>query len=338
MEGVLKGEIPANARFRQHLDLCLTCRRCEEVCPNDVAYAELAYHMRARMPKPFLRKLLEKSALHIISRPQWLFPLLKLAEETRPLWRRWPVLHRFAEYQPPIAKPAFASFYPGNNPQGEVMFFLGCVARVVDHDTIKSAIALLQKHGFAVHVPLGQSCCGALHRHLGDEASARDLALQNMDAFVGNLPILSVASGCAANLLDYAQFLQTPKAAAFQHRIHDAFAFLAPHLKPLQTSEKLAYHLPCTMQNVLGIDPFVTFFKGISPLAGNDQCCGGAGSYMIAEPKMADLLLQDKIESIRQSGADTVLTANIGCMLHLQKGVRRAGLPTKILHPLVFLA
>jgi glycolate oxidase iron-sulfur subunit len=88
----------------------------------------------------------------------------------------------------------------------------------------------------------------------------------------------------------------------------------------------------------LGIDPFVTFFKGISPLAGNDQCCGGAGSYMIAEPKMADLLLQDKIESIRQSGADTVLTANIGCMLHLQKGVRRAGLPTKILHPLVFLA
>lgn len=337
MEGVLQGKIPANARLRQHLDLCLTCRQCERVCPNHVRYGELVYQMRARIRKPLFRRLIEKSVLFMVKHTRLLCLALWFGSRSRFFWAKLPFFRRFAAYRPPIEFSSFDSFYPAIQPKAEVMLFLGCIARAADVQTLKSTIALLQTHGFSVYVPSAQRCCGALHRHLGDAKGAKKLGLQNIAAFPGHLPILTVASGCAANLLDYETFLGTPEAALFAHRIHDAFDYLLPYLEPWRDQKKVAYHLPCTMQNVLRIDPFASFFKGIKPLEGNDQCCGGAGSYMIAEPEMANRLLDDKIASIRQSGAEVVLTANIGCMLHLQKGIEKAGLPTRLMHPLVFL-
>ena len=74
------------------------------------------------------------------------------------------------------------------------------------------------------------------------------------------------------------------------------------------------------------------------PLAGNDQCCGAAGTYFIDQPKIADMLLKDKLDAIRESAAQHLVTSNIGCAMHIANGLYEQGIDVEVLHPVTLLA
>lgn len=344
INAVAHGRLQPTEKFAQHIGLCLSCRSCESVCPNNVSYGKLAdaaRRMIAPAPKPVQRLqgwLLQRRGMTAIAGRVLRFSQVSgLRHLSR--WLPSP-LQQAAELLPAIPpQESWKACYPAHNARGEVALFLGCVSSVVDTSTLRAAIHVLNQLGITVHVPHGQSCCGAMARQAGDAATAEKMVARNQAAFAqfAELPLLGVASGCGASLHDY---LGRP--------ISDISAYLAEQdwdgveLAPLQ--QTIYVHDPCTLRNVLhqqdAVYQLLRRIPGatVQALPGNAQCCGGAGTYMLTQPDMARRLRDDKIAACQQTGAAWLATSNIGCALHLSAGLKQAGMQVELAHPVVIMA
>lgn len=336
MRGASRGDIPVNARFVHHIDLCLDCRACERACPNQVAYGSILRAMRGQVEaakrQGMLEMLFRRSALYLLSHPEKLeeFGLRYLASPVRGFL---PAKLKKLDAMLP-KKPARAprpSIYPAiGEKQGDVGLFLGCVARISDSVTLKASIYVLNRLGYTVHVPRGQTCCGALHARLGEDENP--LVERNRDAFSKVEKIVCASSACTAELLQQ-----------FPGRVLDISLFLNEargweklEIAPLDA--KIAVHDPCSLRNSLRgeAQPYRLLERipnaKIIPLPGNGQCCGSAGSYFLTQPEMANALMDDKMELMKGSDADVVATSNVGCAMSFSA----RGL--KVLHPVALLA
>jgi glycolate oxidase iron-sulfur subunit len=355
MQGVLERRIPANERFQAHIDLCLACRACENVCPNNVEYGRLINGVRGIVEKSRRRGVLQRLGRHILvdgvaTRPT----MLRLVGGALRTWQALAGkagrlmrfgLVRIATRLPPLRpQPVWKAVYPAiGKVRGEVGLFLGCVARVADVETLSASIFVLNRLGYTVHVPPRQGCCGAMHESLGEPEKVRVFEEQNLRAFAGvNVEaVISTATGCGTALKNYPQ--------DFAGRVRDISEFLGEAegweesgIAPL--AEKMAVHEPCLMRNVLHCQdkPYDLLRRipgaTVVPLAGNDQCCGAAGTYFLTQPDMAASLLADKIEAVRAGGARILATSNIGCAMHLAVGLKAAGIEIEVVHPITLLA
>ena len=375
MRGVASGHIPINLRFIQHIDRCLTCRSCEAVCPNHVAYGQLIDKTRSMiatsMPassngktltrKFWLRKFIEKEFIAKPARFDKLRLLLFFYQKLglQRLLKKLDILRKtkLAELNtqlPKINLPrTFSSktdisksweriYLPIGEPCGEVGLFLGCVARLTDAETINASIYVLNRLGYTVHIPSMQTCCGALHQHGGDTKTATQLAQQNVTAFdeLNLNAIITTTSGCGIRLTDYhsdfsAKVIDVSKFLVSANGWHDI------KIAPLQ--DKILVHDPCTLRNILCSSkyPYELLMRipglQVTPLAGNDQCCGAAGTYFLDQPVMAKALLNDKISAISD---DTryLVTSNIGCNMHISSALQNTIPELEILHPVTLLA
>jgi glycolate oxidase iron-sulfur subunit len=375
MRGVASGHIPINQRFIQHIDRCLTCRSCEVVCPNHVAYGQLIDKTRSMIAtsipassngktltrKFWLRKLIEKEFIAKPTRFDKLRLLLFFYQKLglQRLLKKLDILRKtkLAELNaqlPKINLPrTFSSktdisksweriYLPIGKPCGEVGLFLGCVARLTDAETINASIYVLNRLGYTVHIPSMQTCCGALHQHGGDTKTAMQLAQQNVAAFDGlNVnAIITTTSGCSIRLADYH--------SDFSAKVIDISKFLVSadgwhgiKIAPLQ--DKILVHDPCTLRNILRSSkyPYELLMRipgiQVTPLAGNDQCCGAAGTYFLDQPVMAKALLNDKISAI-SNDTRYLVTSNIGCNMHISSALQNTIPELEILHPVTLLA
>ncbi|MDD5329594.1 MAG: (Fe-S)-binding protein [Sulfuricella sp.] len=358
MQGGLERRIPMNERYHAHLDLCLGCRACEAVCPNNVAYGGLLAGVRGLAESSRRRGLwrrLARVALvdGLVTKPARLrlaggllrawqaSGLPALAQKSTGLaqWSLARIVLRLPRIKP---QPVWKAVYPAQGTvRGEVGLFLGCVARVADSDTLRATIFVLNRLGYTVHVPPGQACCGALDASMGRPEKAAGFERENGEAFSGMDVVISTAAGCGATLKGYPQ--------AFAGRVQDVSEFLSAaggwsevDIAPL--AETVAVHESCLMRNVLRCQdkPYGLLHRipalAAAPLAGNDQCCGAAGVYALTQPGMAAVLLADKIEAIKASAARIVATSNIGCALHLAAGLKEAGLDVEVVHTVTLLA
>ncbi len=340
MRAVAQEIIPNNTRFRQHIDLCLSCRSCESACPNNVAYGALVDSTRALLlPKKSLSLSLAKP---FIRYRKWMNGLIRLLRLLQPLaYSPW-LSHLIpaAKLLPKLNKPArWQALYPATaSKQGEVSLFLGCASQALDSATLAASIHVLNALGFAVHVPAQQTCCGSIARQMGDVAESQALLARNRSSFASDLPILTVASGCGAGLADYLP----------SHQVQDISAFLIGcdwsqvTIKPLP--QRIFVQDPCSLKHGQKSHAAVhALLKKIPqaevlPLPGNGQCCGGAGAYMLTQTDMAKQLLNDKLEAIKTSQAALLATSNIGCSLHLASGLAAQKIPVKLMHPVQMIA
>lgn len=263
--------------------------------------------------------------------------------------------------------PSWQEIYPSiGKSRGHVGLFLGCIARLTDVPTLNAAIWVLNNLGYTVHVPRTQTCCGALHQHGGDMQAAAQLARENTKAFDGlNLhAIISTASGCGAQLAEYSFFPASQpsrKSTPVQQqaredlkggsppKVMDISAFLAvaegwDDVKLAPLPHRISVHEPCSLRNVLrgAVHPYALLKRIpgvlIEPLAGNDQCCGAAGTYFLDQPEMASVLLRDKIVALNASGARYLATSNVGCAMHIASALREAGSEIEVVHPVTLVA
>ncbi len=369
MRALAQGDLPLDQRLENHIAQCTACGACERVCPSYVGYTELLYATRAtiaaRHPGSAVRTWARRVAVEVLSHDlgRRVLKLLLLAYRSSGLqgWLRKSQLltHlRLARWEgllPPASSHhtlRAQAAHPTTPARGKVALFTGCVASVVDSDTLHASIRVLQRLGYEVVLPKNQVCCGALSLHAGDVDKAGELMRRNLLAFGDPAiqAIIGVASGCTALLTQYPQHLATePGAAEFSRRVIDINRFLveAPwpqdlHLKPL--AKTIAVHEPCSLRHVLrGQDHPYTLLRRIPQaqvvgLGENQFCCGGAGAYMLTQPAMANQLRDDKLAQLQLLAPDLLATSNVGCALHVGAGMRARGMQTEVVHPVTLIA
>jgi glycolate oxidase iron-sulfur subunit len=197
-------------------------------------------------------------------------------------------------------------------------------------------------------VPPKQVCCGALHLHTGDREEAMRLARRNIDVFLAedvDAIIVDVA-GCGAAMKEYGELLKddpsyAEKAARFSSLVKDVNEFLADlplsdGLGPL--NRVVTYQDPCHLLHVQGIKSqpraLLQAIPGLKlvEMSHPDQCCGSAGFYNILHPRMAQRLLERKMQDVAATGAQIIATANAGCALQLEAGLKRYGMSARVAH------
>lgn len=362
IQALARGELVADPHLVSHLNSCLVCRACEDMCPSRVPYARLIEAARAEL---FARN--PRQAMPLTS---WFMRRFTRSRNFRRLvytglnlWQRCAGRHiptpmdgqhlkglrRLHSFIPSLQKTpliGMENHFSGTDTK-VVQLFTGCAGEVFARETLANARAILERLGFHVYVPHGQTCCGALPLHAGNESGARLLIRQNIQAFRPDLPIISIASGCTATLKDAGSWYGSD-AAALSRVSEDICSFLArmggPSLPLRRASLRIAVHTPCTLQHVLHADSSVSQLLACIPgvelfeLTSNNHCCGAAGRYMFDNPTMADTLVSDKISALHDKKPDLLISSNIGCTLHIQAAMRRAGLSLEVLHPVDLLA
>tara|TARA_B100000686_G_scaffold205766_1_gene212608 strand:- start:3928 stop:5115 length:1188 start_codon:yes stop_codon:yes gene_type:complete len=375
MRGIANGHIPINLQFIEHIDRCLTCRACEAACPNHVPYGKLIDKTRSMIAtsapkllngkklvrKSWLKKLIEKEFIKKPTRFDKLRFIILLYQKIglqillkKIVFLRRTKFYKLNDLLPEIKFPQISSskkntknswkriYLPIGKSCGEVGLFLGCVARLTDVETINSSIFVLNHLGYTVHIPPTQTCCGAIHQHGGDTNVAIQLAQQNESAFkeLNINTIITTSSGCGIRLADYH--------SEFSSKIIDISKFLASadgwhNLEITPLKDKVLVHDPCTLRNILHSSKYpyelLSHIPEINvvPLAGNDQCCGAAGTYFLDQPAMAESLLNDKISKI-SSDARYLATSNTGCNMYIASALQNVIPELEILHPVTLLA
>jgi glycolate oxidase iron-sulfur subunit len=360
---------PIGDSYREHIGLCLACRGCESACPSGVPYGRMVEDARAELEAHthrgwFARKLRRlvfvyllqsRSALSVAGTLLYLFEVSGLKALARGMGQM-KLLGRLGDLQQltPSAEPPFFFSQIGRTfpPEGErthrVAFLAGCIANVSFARLNEATVRVLQRNGCEVVVPEGQGCCGALHLHDGMRDEARKLARRNIDAILdgGFDAIITNAAGCGSTLKEYGELLAddteyADKARRFSSLMRDVTEFLSglelntklgrvDAVVTYQDSCHLAHgqHIRQSPRQLLGAIPGLTFRE----MPGADICCGSAGIYNVVQTEMSMQILKHKMESVNATHADIIATANPGCMLQLQAGVRLHGSGQRVMH------
>jgi glycolate oxidase iron-sulfur subunit len=229
-----------------------------------------------------------------------------------------------------------------------VAMLTGCVQSVVFGAHNRATARVLAKNGWDVVAPPGQGCCGALHAHSGDHAGALELARRTIGTFeAADVEAIIVnASGCGAHMKAYGTLLAddprwAERARRFAAGVRDVSEFLAsaPLRGPLRpVPMTVTYHDPCHVVHGQKIRSAPRALLAQVPglqlrdLPESDWCCGSAGIYNLTQPEMAGRLLRRKVGHVVGTGAAAVVTANPGCILQIQQGLRDAGSSIEVLH------
>jgi len=247
------------------------------------------------------------------------------------------------------ARAPLPPLIPAEGPRrARVALLTGCVQSVVFGAHNRATARVLAKNGCDVVVPESQGCCGALNAHGGDHARALEMARRTIATFEAARvdAVIVNTSGCGAHMKAYGRLLAedpawAERAQRFAASVQDVSEFLAraPLRGPLApVSMRCTYHDPCHVVHGQKIkqEPrrLLAQIPGLQviELAESDWCCGSAGLYNLTEPAMATRLLHRKVGHVLATGAEAVVTANPGCILQIEAGLRARGSTVRVLH------
>jgi len=375
MVQVAEGQ-PIGDSYRQHIDLCLACRGCETACPSGVQYGRLVEAARAdieantrrpwltRIVRDFVfRKLLPSpmlltaaGAMLYVYQVSGLQKVLRVAGVMKLLG---PLGDREA-LAPSVQIPFFfrrigQTFPAEGERKYRVAMMAGCIANISFSRLNEATVRVLQKNGCEVVIPVGQTCCGALHVHAGIRDQARTLARQNIDAIFGDAAtsrvpsfdaVITNAAGCGSTLKEYDELFEhepeyLEKARKFKALMKDVTEFLASielnkDMTPVEAT--VTYQDSCHLahgqkirnapRQLLRAIPGLKFRE--MPLS--DICCGSAGIYNVLHTDLSMKILEKKMDNVTLARAEIVATANPGCMLQLEAGVRKWGHGERVAH------
>ena len=359
--------------FKNHIDRCLGCRACEQVCPAGVQYGQLLEAARAEIvtaqpPRGITGALLRFALRHVWTKPARLrlffassrlmrdlgiARLLVRTRMARLFSKRIEFAFALLDSSRPSAKKshAFATNQTSNSSRS-VLLLSGCVGEGLFAHVNRATERVLRANGFEVHTPLQQVCCGALHAHAGDLDGARELARRNIVAF-GNeagAPIITNAGGCGAMLISYSHLLADDKefaeaAAQFSNRVKDVAQQIDNEVanSHAATTDVVTYDASChLLYGQHAADASLRMLRSINDLnfvdlKGAERCCGAAGIYNLLQPELSGRVLREKLAAIKETGASVLTTGNAGCQMQIGAGACLAGMKLNVRHPVELL-
>ncbi|MCE2405642.1 MAG: 4Fe-4S dicluster domain-containing protein [Dehalococcoidia bacterium] len=369
MKAVKEGRLGISERVASHWDLCLQCRACEAVCPSGVPFGRLMEHTRAQVARRGKRTTAMKLAGVLFLRgalphPRYLrlgatlmylyqrSGLQALLRRSRLLDRALPHMAALERSLPAFSWPFFGPSRKAVPAVGETKMLVGllsgCVMPLVHPRTMEASVRVLARNGCRVRVPTGQGCCGALNLHSGDPETARAMARRNIDVFLeAGVDRVAVASaGCGSTMKEYGELLRDdPVYAARAERVATMTVDISELLVELsfrrpegQVHGTATYQDSCHLAHAQRITRAPrTVLESIPGLdlvemESSDRCCGAAGIYSVTQREFSNQLLDSKMERVAATGADIIATANPGCVIQLENGLRRAGVQGRVCH------
>lgn len=332
---VLEGK-PISAKTHTHLDRCLMCRSCETACPSGVEYYQLLNFGKtaiARFHQPsWLMSLKQNLVRKFLTSGKFFNLTIKFSSVLRDLLPT-NLKRQIPRFSQQSISPASVSASID-----KVLLLGGCAQPVLTPEVNNATIRILQKLSIAVIADDQNICCGAIDYHLSAKHEALVKVKINVDRWFDALQngvstIISNASGCGAMVKDYAKILSDDseyqaKAEYVVTHTMDIAEYLANQdLSSFKTdrSTNIAFHPPCTLQHWQGLSGKVERILEqagftLLPIENESICCGSAGAYSIMQSKIANDLKTRKLKDLMINKPREIVTANVGCILHLQSG------------------
>ncbi len=364
----IKGEQEFTPELGEIIGKCLLCKRCVANCPAGTEIDRVVIATRAQMvhakgldrTKNFVyRKVMaNKKTMNryarLFQKFQWMMPKTEgnvrhLPDFIKGMGKRnFPELAKtfLSEQVLPVYKPANSA-----TPKMKVGYFYGCATDVVFPDVGLKFIDFLTKQGVEVVVPK-QNCCGVAVYAAGDLETARILAEKNVKAFADVDYIVTACGTCSSTLKDYQKYLpdneeQKARFEAFEKKIKDSTEFVVDVLKVNPAELKLkkefegktaTWHDPCHLVRYQNIKAQPrSILKGLKGLKyvempNADMCCGMGGTFSVYHYDISKKIADNKMEGIKATKADIVVTACPGCMINLTDNTARHKMPQKVYH------
>ncbi|MGJ0430571.1 glycolate oxidase subunit GlcF [Methylobacter sp.] len=339
LKQMLEGE-PVTRITQQHLDRCLSCRSCETTCPSGVRYGRLLDLGRVMLEGQVGRTAGQKI-------------LRGLIKAVLPYRNRFGALLHGVRLIRPVLPQTLKNKIPDRTkvpdwPEAvhtrKMLIMPGCVQQALAPSIDAATARVLDKLGISLIQVKAAGCCGALDYHLSDHEKALAFARNNIDACwpyieQGAEAIVMTASGCGVMVKDYGELLRhdhdyAEKAMRFSALVKDvSVVLMSEDLSQFKgDGRKVAFQSPCTLQHgqkITGTVEAILEKVGyrLTAVADAHLCCGSAGVYSLLEPALSRQLLRNKLQALQANEPDLIVTANIGCLNHLQS----AG-SVKVLH------
>ncbi len=331
---VLEGKA-ATEKTQMHLDRCLTCRNCESTCPSGVQYGRLVDIGRGivekQVKRPLAQQLVRTALKEILPRKSVFNPAMKMGQLVRPL------LPAVLKNKVPEARPA--GTWPTRSHARKMLLLDGCVQPAMSPNINAATARVLDALEVQLIVAPNAGCCGAIRHHLNDQDGALNDMRRNIDAWwpyveAGVEAIVMTASGCGVTVKEYGHLLaHDPVYAERARRISELTkdlseimpAFEQQLTAKVKIKKRVAYHPPCTLQHgqqIRGKVESVLRAVGVDVTlcADSHLCCGSAGTYSVLQPELSYQLRDNKLKNLEATQADEIVSANIGCLTHLQSG------------------
>lgn len=368
IDAMTSNRVAPSASLVSHLDLCLQCRACETACPSGVQFGRIMERGRAAVVESrsrpltwslrigILRALLpHRSRLRAAMFGLRLYarsPLRMPARKNRTIARLMPGMRTLDASLPDVPASPFTLPPQPAGLTGTVALLTGCVMPHLYPRTHEATVRVLNRLGYRVVIPEAQTCCGALNVHAGDRSFARRLARRNIDAFLdaGVEAVIVNSAGCGSTMKEYAELLEHDTAyrdrtGRFVAMTYDVLEFVASRkLPPLGAVKRsVTYQDSCHLVHGQRVTKapraILALIAGLElrEMAAPDRCCGSAGIYSIVQREMSQRLLESKMDDVQATRATTIATANPGCMMQLESGLRQRGLQAQVVHVIELL-
>lgn len=353
VRALVEGKIEANDLLAEKVEQCALCRTCFQECPSGVHVERIILAAREKLAS--LRGIpLQKRVL-----TRWLLPHVNRLRPLMPLASRVQGFignevgngeYRLPNYRLPLVGKRLVPNLTGqtifsgsrrttaaSSTQRKVILFAGCMIAYGYPRVGRAVLEVLQHHRVETIVPKDQVCCGLPALASGDTESFEQVKQQNLAALraTNSDAIVTACASCGSTLKEYYQ-------QDMPIRVYDFSEFLIEYVEfrpPRRPSEgRLTYHDPCHLRKAQGITdqprcllkslPGVTYQEVSNP----DRCCGFGGTFSLSFQSLSDEIGGAKVDALMRTGAETVVTACPGCMLHLANGLHRRESTARVVH------
>jgi len=231
----------------------------------------------------------------------------------------------------------------------KVQLFHTCLVNEIDPSVGMSVVRVLEKLGMEVEVPLAQTCCGQPAFNAGFHDDARAVARHTLDVLSATTGPIIIPSGSCGDMVIHQYhvlFHDEPaylaKAKAISARAREFSQFLHENLKDTdigaKVQAKVAYHPSCHLLRGLGVRGAPTEMLGsvkgveMAAVTDQDECCGFGGLFSVKHPEISGDMMNRKLENVEKSGAERLVSCDLGCLMHLSGGLQRRGSKIKVQH------
>ncbi len=341
-EMVINGELVLDKEIAEQWDQCAMCRRCEWICPNDVHYKDIMVKAKELQKEKLGSSLVKNIGLKSLELLQSnvgrkVTTLMGKALSLLPNKEiKVPFPTGAVKFMPKPSAKAFGlrgKVFKAEEEKAKLLFFTGCMVDAFYGKTGENAIKVLNKAGYTVIVPEDIRCCGAPHYYSGNtdafeklkNHNIKEMAKYHYDA------VVVVCPTCGGALQE--DYCLDKKVYEFAELIFDS------SLKFKGNKERVTFHVPCHSYSAMKVKPDV--FYGTIKKVDNDtlieaekaqSCCGFAGLFSVTQPDLANQIQKEKIEDLKKTEADIVLTACPGCVLNLRDGAKKFKTGQRVMH------